>query len=165
MASQARNKVDVGRRVNVRARVLSVLDILAMAALLLLIFVVPAYTTSGESLNSATGTVVTNSGSTTILETNPQALTVVMGIVALSFATVAFTLLTAWLDSAQLRWILMLLLVPLTALAMLGLFSVGIFMAPLVMIGWMVFALRNGTMHRSLQPGSQAHQADPGDSP
>ena len=39
----------------------------------------------------------------------------------------------------------MLLLVPLTALAMLGLFSVGIFMAPLVMIGWMVFALRNGT--------------------
>lgn len=165
MSSQAAHRADVVRRVNLRARVLSVVDILAMAGLLLLIFVVPAYTTAGESLSSATGSVVTSSGSATIFESNPQALTVVTAIVALSFATLAFTLLTAWLDSVPLRWVLMLLLIPLTGLATLGLFSIGIFMAPLVIIGWMVFALRNPHVASERPSGSQAHPADPGDSP
>jgi len=136
-----------------------------MAVLLLLIFVIPAYTTGGESLSSATGNVVTSGGSATIFQTNPQALTVLSGIVALSSATLVFTLLTAWLDSAPVRWVLMLLLIPLTGLAMLALFSVGIFMAPLVIIGWMVCALRRRRDASEPPTGSQARPADLGTSP
>jgi hypothetical protein len=113
-----------------------------MTGLLLLIFVVPVYTTAGESVGSQAGSVMASHGSATIFDANPQALAVVMGIVALSFATVVFTLLTAWLDSAPARWVLMALLIPLTGLATIALFSVGIFMAPVVTIGWAVFALR-----------------------
>jgi hypothetical protein len=134
-----------------------------MAGLLLLIFVVPAYTTGGESLSSATGKAVTSSGSTTIFEANPQALTVVTGILALSFATLLFTLLTAWLDSAPVRWVLMLLLIPLTGLATLAVFSVGIFMAPMVIIGWIVFALRSPRAASERPTGSPAGVADLGD--
>ncbi len=59
----------------------------------------------------------------------------------------------------------MVLLIPLTGLAMLGLFSIGIFMAPLVIIGWMVFALRNRHVASKHPIGPPARPADLGDSP
>jgi hypothetical protein len=133
---------------NVRARVLSLVDVPAMVLLLLLIFVFPTYSTSGEALSSQTGTVIQSTGSATIFEANPQAFTVVTGIVALTLVTLVFTLLTAWLDWSPARWTLLVLLVPLTGLALLALLSIGIFMAPLVTIGWVVFALRKRRMHQ-----------------
>jgi hypothetical protein len=140
---------------NVRARVLSLVDVPAMVLLLLLIFVFPTYSTSGETLSSQTGTVIQSTGSATIFEANPQAFTVVMGIVALALVTLAFTLLTAWLDWSPARWTLLVLLIPLTGLAVLALFSIGIFMAPLVTIGWIVFAIRR----RRRRQGSPEHPA------
>ena len=138
----------MARSPNVRAQVLSLVDVLAMVLLLLLIFVFPTYSTSGEALSSQTGTVIQSTGSATIFEANPQAFTVVMGIVALTLVTLVFTLLTAWLDWSPARWTLFALLVPLTGLALLALFSIGIFMAPLVTIGWVVFAIRKPRMHQ-----------------
>ena len=132
---------------NVRARVLSLVDVPATVLLLLLIFVFPTYSTSGEALSSQTGTVIQSTGSATIFEANPQAFTVVMGIVALALVTLVFTLLIAWLDWSPLRWTLLVLLVPLTGLALLALFSIGIFMVPLVTIGWVVFAMRRRRIH------------------
>jgi hypothetical protein len=94
--------------------------------------------------------VAQSTGSATIFEANPQAFTVVMGIVALALVTLVFTLLTAWLGWSPLRWTLLVLLAPLTGLALLALFSIGIFMVPLVTIGWVVFAMRG----RRIQQGS-----------
>ena len=140
---------------NVRARVLSLVDVPATVLLLLLIFVFPTDSTSGEALSSQTGTVIQSTGSATIFEANPQAFTVVMGIVALALVTLVFTLLTAWLDWSPVRWALLVLLVPLTGLALLALFSIGIFMVPLVTIGWVVFAMRR----RHIQHGSAERAA------
>jgi hypothetical protein len=140
---------------NVRARVLSLVDVPAMVLLLLFIFVFPTYSTSGEALSSQTGTVIQSTGSATIFQANPQAFTVVTGIVALTLVTLVFTLLTAWLDWSPAHWTLLVLLVPLTGLTLLAMFSIGIFMAPLVTIGWVVFAIRRRRIHR----GSPEHPA------
>lgn len=148
MTCQESERTDVTRRLNVRARVFSLIDVLAMAVLLLLIFVFPTYNTAGEALSSQTGTVMQSTGNATIFEANPQAFTVVIGIVALALATLVFTLLTAWLDWSPARWTLLALLVPLTGLALLALFSIGIFMAPLVTIGWVVVAMRKRRIHQ-----------------
>ncbi len=135
-------------KVSKRARILSVVDMFGTAALLLTIFVVPVYTTSGASYSSQTGVTTEGSGSATLFASNPQAFTVWTGIVALAVVALVLSLLTAWLGSYAARTALPVVLVPLTALAVLGLFSVGVFMAPLVVLGWFVFALSATTPER-----------------
>jgi hypothetical protein len=76
-----------------------------------------------------------------LFASNPQAFTVLTGIVALAVVALVLAVITAWFGSPQARTALAVVLVPLTALAVLGLFSVGVFMAPLVVLGWFVFAL------------------------
>jgi|ERR1700690_4209227 hypothetical protein len=142
MTCQESKETDYSRRTNVGVRVLSLVDVVAVAVFLLLIFVFPTYDLAGEALSSQTGTVIQSTSSATIFEANPQAFAVVMGIVALTLVTLVLTLLTAWLDWSPARWTLLALLVPLTGLALLAVFSIGVFMAPLVTIGWVVFAMR-----------------------
>jgi hypothetical protein len=118
-----------------------VIDVAATAGLLVMIFIFPAYETAGESYSSQTGVTTYGTGSATLFASNPQAFTVLTGISALAVAALALALITAWLGSSQARTVLAVVLVPLNALALLGLFSVGVFMAPLVALGWCVFAL------------------------
>jgi hypothetical protein len=136
------------RRVSKPARILSVVGLFATAAMLLLIYVVPVYTTGGAAL-SQTGVATQSTGGGTLFASNPQAFTVLRAITALAIATVLLTLVTAWLDWLPARWALLALLIPLTGLAVLGVFSVGIFMAPLVTISWFVFALRSHSYQRA----------------
>jgi hypothetical protein len=128
-------------KVSASARTLSLVDIGATAALLIMVFVFPAYTTSGASYSSQTGVTTEGTGSATLFASNPQAFTVLTGIVALTVVALVLTLITAWTGSSQARIALAVVLVPLTGLAMLGMFSVGIFMAPAAALGWCVFAL------------------------
>lgn len=121
------------------ARILSLVDLLATAALLLLIFVVPTYATAGAGASGQTG-AVTQTGSATLVASNPQAFAALMAIAALAAATLVLALMTAWLDWFLARWALAALLTALTALAILAVFSIGIFMAPLITLGWLVFA-------------------------
>jgi hypothetical protein len=144
MPSQGVDGVRDGlHRVSNPARILSVVGVVATAALVLLIFVIPVYATSGASLSSQTGSVIQSAGSGTLFASNPQAATLLKAITALASATLLLTLATAWLDWSSARWALLALLIPLTGFAILGLFSVGVFMAPLVTIGWVVFAIRS----------------------
>jgi hypothetical protein len=142
----------MSRRVSVPARMLSLVGVLATAALLLLIFVFPAYTTAGAELSSQTGAVIQSTGSATIFASNPHAFTAVMGITGLAVVTLGLTLVTAWSNWSPARWALLALIIPLTGLAVLALFSIGVFMAPLVTIAWVVFALRG---QRDRQGSSQ----------
>jgi hypothetical protein len=139
---------DGSRRVSKPARILSLVGVIATAALLLLIFVIPVYATGGATQSSQTGIAIQSTGGGTLFASNPQALTVLRAITALAVATLVLTLVTAWLDWSPARWALLALLIPLTGLAILGLFSVGVFMAPLVTISWVVFAIRS---NRSLE--------------
>jgi hypothetical protein len=146
---------DGSRRVSRPARILSLVGVLVTAALLLLIYVIPVYTTGGAALSSQTGIAIQSTGSGTLVASNPQAFSVLTAITALAIATLVLTLVTAWLDWSPARWALLALLIPLTGLAILGLFSVGIFMAPLVTISWVVFAIRSLSYPRVL-PDHQA---------
>jgi hypothetical protein len=128
------------------ARILSLVGVISTAALLLLIYVIPVYTTEGATSSSPTGSAIQSTGSATLFATNPQALSVLMAITALAIATLLLTLVTTWSTWSPARWTLLALLIPLTGLTILGLFSVGVFMAPLVTISWIVFAIRlNGS--------------------
>lgn len=138
------------------ARTLSVVDIGATAALLIMIFVLPAYTTTGASYSSQTGVTTEGTGSATLFASNPQAFTVLTGIVALAVVALVLSVITAWLGSSQARTALALVLVPLTGLAMLGMFSVGIFMTPAVALGWCVFALSGRRDAHAPSPYSDA---------
>lgn len=124
------------------ARILSLVGLLATTALLLLIYVIPVYATSGAAL-SETGVATRSTGGATLFASNPQAFTVLMAITALAIATLVLTLVTAWLDWLPARWALLALLIPLTGLAVLGSFTVGLFIAPLVTLSWFVFAIRS----------------------
>jgi hypothetical protein len=125
---------------NARARTLCVIDMVGTAALLATIFIVPVYTTGGASNSSQTGVTTESTGSATLIASNPQAFTVLTVIVALAIAALVLSVLVAWLGSSRARTGLAVVLVPLTALAVLGMLSVGVFMAPLVVLGWCVFA-------------------------
>jgi hypothetical protein len=149
MTSQGELGVRGGsRRVSKPARILSLVGVLATTALLLLIYVIPVYATGGAAL-SETGVATQSTGGGTLFASNPQAFTVLMAITALAIATLLLTLGTAWSDWLPLRWALLAPLIPLTGLAVLGVFSVGVFMAPLVTISWFVFALRSHSHERA----------------
>lgn len=144
MTSQGEDRARDGLRgVSNPARILSLVGVVATAALVLLIFVIPVYTTDGASLSSQTGSAIQSVGSGTLFASNPQAATLLKAISALASATLLLTLVTAWLDWSPARWALLALLIPLSGVAFLGLFSVGVFMAPLVAIGWVVFGIRS----------------------
>jgi hypothetical protein len=115
--------------------------VLATAALLVMFFVFPVYTTGGDSYSSETGVTTHSNGSATLFASNPQAFTVLRGIVALALVALVLALITAWRGSPQARKALAVVLIPLSFLAILGVFSVGVFMAPLLGLGWWVFAL------------------------
>jgi hypothetical protein len=128
-------------KVSKAAKTLTVIDMLGVAALLYMIFVFPAYTTGGNSYSSQTGVTTEGTGSATLFASNPQPFTVLTGIVALAVVALVLAVVSAWLGSSWARTGLALVLIPLTVLAVLGLFSVGVFMAPLVVLGWYVFVL------------------------
>lgn len=137
------------------ARILSVIDVVATTALLLLIFVLPTYTTAGEELSSS-GAETQTAGSATMAAVNPQALAELTAISVLAVAALGLALVTAWRGSQHARTALAVLLIPLSVLSILGLFSIGILMAPLVAIGWVVFVLGSD---RTRQIASSTHEA------
>jgi hypothetical protein len=139
-------------KVSASARILSLVDVVATAALLLLIFRIPTYMTAGAGYSSQTGATTESTGSATLFASNPQAFTVLTGIATLAVVALALVLITAWLDSSPVRTALGVVLVPLSALAVLGLFSVGVFIAPLVALGWFVFALCGNSNAHPLSP-------------
>jgi hypothetical protein len=118
---------------------------------LLLFYVIPVYATAGAAL-SQTGVATRSTGGATLIASNPQAFTELIAITSLAIATLLLMLVTAWSDWSPARWALLALLIPLTGIAVLGVFSIGVFMAPLVTISWFVFSLRS----HSSQPASQA---------
>ena len=133
----------MARRVSTPARVLSLIDVPATALLLLVIFVLPTYSTESEAI-SVSGEAVTvthSAGSSTLIGANPQVFSTVTVIAGLAVATLVLTLVTAWLGWPPARWALVATLTPLTAIAFLALLSLGPFMLPLVAIGWIVFGL------------------------
>lgn len=137
---------------SVPARVLSLIDVPATAVLLLVIFVLPAYSTESEgiSVSGQTVTVTHTAGSSTLIAANPQVFSTVTVIAGLAVATLVLTLVAAWLDWPPARWALVATLTPLTGIAILALLSLGPFMLPLVAIGWIVFGLcgqKKGHVH------------------
>ena len=133
----------MSRRVSVPARVLSLIDVPATAFLLLVIFVLPTYSTESEAIavSGQTATVTHTAGSSTLFAANPQVFSTVTVIAGLAVAALVLTLVSAWLDWPPARWALVATLTPLTGIAILALLSLGPFMMPLVAIGWMVFGL------------------------
>jgi hypothetical protein len=130
-------------RVSIPARVLSLIDVPATALLLLVIFVLPTYSTESEgiSVSGQTVTVTHRAGSSTLIAASPQVFSTLTVIAGLAVATLVLTLVAAWLGWSQARWALVASLTPLTGIAILALLSLGPFMLPLVAIGWIVFAL------------------------
>ncbi len=128
---------------SIPARVVSLVAVPATAALLLVIFVLPAYSTESEgiSVSGQTVAVTHTAGSATFFAANPQAFITVTVIAGLAVATLVLTLVAAWLDWPPARWALVATLTPLTGIAILALISLGPYMLPLVAIGWIVFAL------------------------
>jgi hypothetical protein len=133
----------MSRPVSVPARVLSLIDVPATAFLLLVIFVLPTYSTESEGISASgqTASVTHTAGSSTLFAANPQVFSTVAVIAGLAVATLALTLVAAWRDSPPARWALVATLTPLTGITILALLSLGPFMLPLVAIGWTVFGL------------------------
>ena len=133
----------MARRVNISARVLSLIDVPATAVLLLVIFVLPSYSTEseGSSVSGQTVTVTHSAGSSTLIAANPQVFSTLTVIAGLAVASLVLTLVAAWLGWSQARWALVASLTPLTGIAILAVLSLGPFMVPPVAIGWIVFAL------------------------
>ena len=133
----------IARRVNISARVLSLIDVPATAVLLLVIFVLPSYSTEseGSSVSGQTVSITHSVGSSTLIAANPQVFFTLTVIAGLAVATLVFTLVAAWFGSSQARWAFVASLTPLTGIAILALLSLGPFMLPPVAVGWIVFAL------------------------
>ena len=121
--------------------VLSVVLALAAVALVLLIYVAPAYTSTGSSVTSA-GVVTTTSGHDTVYGANPQARPFLIALTCVAVAIAVLGALTALPPSPSARrfarWALAVLLVPLTAAAVLALPSIGLFLLPVVVPGWVL---------------------------
>ena len=113
----------------------------AAVAVVLLIFVAPAYTSAGSSVTSG-GVVVSTSGHDTVFGANPQARAFLVGLtcVVVGIAVVgAVTVMHPSQSARRLaRWALAALLVPLSAAAILALPSVGLFLLPAVVPGWVL---------------------------
>ncbi|HUZ71162.1 MAG TPA: hypothetical protein VMU65_15765 [Candidatus Saccharimonadales bacterium] len=141
MPSQPKGARGETQPLNRAARILSLIDVPVTTALFLLIFVIPTYSTSSATTNSESGITIWTDGAATIFASNPGASAIIAAVTALAGAALVLTLITAWLGTRKARWPLAAVLVPLTALAILGMFSIGVFVAPPVALGWAVFRL------------------------
>jgi hypothetical protein len=109
----------------------------AAVAVVLLIYVAPAYTSAGSSVTSD-GVVVNTSGHDTVFGANPQARPFLVGLTCTVVVIAALGALTTLRPSRRARWTLALLLVPFTAAAVLALPSIGLFLLPVVVPGWIL---------------------------
>ena len=133
--------------------VLSMVLAVAAVALVLLIYVTPAYTTTGSSVSSG-GDVVSWSAHDTVYGANPQARPFLVALTCVVVAIAMLGALTALHPSRSARrfarWALAVLLVPFTAAAILGILSVGVFLLPAVVAGWVLVSRA-----RSLRAGER----------
>ena len=124
------------------ARVLGALTAVAGAAVPLLLFVAPVYSTASAGESSSGGDVVafTAGGAASVLDVNPDAaiLLIASSLLAVAVGLVAVT--HAWRLWRPAGWVLIGALVPLTFVAVLSLPSIGVFMLPVVVFGWMSVA-------------------------
>lgn len=148
MGALGRDKVGAG---------LSLVLGVAAVAVVLLVYVAPAYTTAGSSVTSG-GVVTSTSGHDTIYGANPQARAF---LIALTCVVVGIAMLGAVAalhppGSARrfARWALALLLVPLSVAAVLALPSIGLFLLPVVVPGWVLVSRA-----KSLTPGERSARA------
>jgi hypothetical protein len=136
-------RISVVAPASVLARILSAVGILATATLLALIFVVPGYSSQGEHVSSNGRLLTTNqfSGGGTVFAANPSAAPLIIGVAALAIGAALLALSAAWFHVPQAAAMLGLVLLPLSAVAVLALPSIGLFIVPTVVIGWVVFGL------------------------
>jgi hypothetical protein len=128
---------------HVLARILSVVGIVATAALLVLIFVVPGYSMQGEqvSFDGHAFTTTQFSGGETVFAANTSAAPLIIGVAVLAVGVALLALSAAWLRVPKALAMLGLVLLPLSIVAVLSLPSIGLFIMPMVVIGWLVFGL------------------------
>jgi hypothetical protein len=137
--------------------VLSLVLALAAVALVLLVYATPAYTSAGSTVTSG-GVVVSTSGHETVFAANPQARPFLIGLTCAVVAIAILGAVTAMHPSQSARrlarWALALLLVPLTAAAILALPSVGLFLLPVAVPGWILVSRTtpHPTAHRDSLP-------------
>ena len=72
-----------------------------------------------------------------------------IGVAALAAAATSLAIIAAWFRVQQAPAVLGLVLLPLSAVAVLSLPSIGLFILPTVTIGWVVFGLRHGAGQRT----------------
>jgi hypothetical protein len=138
-------------RARVLVPILSAAGALASAALLLLIFVVPGYGSQGEqvSFDGHTFTTTQFSGGATVFAANPSAAPLIIGVAALAVGAALLAVSAAWFQAPRALAVLGLVLLPLSAVAVLSLPSIGLFIVPTVVIEWVVFALCRQTGQRT----------------
>jgi hypothetical protein len=137
--------------VSVPARILSAVGVLATALLLVVTFILPGYSSQGEQTSFDGHTLMTThlSGSATVFVANPGAAPLLIGVAALAAAATSLAIIAAWFRVQQAPAVLGLVLLPLSAVAVLSLPSIGLFILPTVTIGWVVFGLRHGAGQRT----------------
>jgi hypothetical protein len=137
--------------ISVPARILSAIGALATVSLLMLIFVLPGYSSQGEQTSFEGQTLMTAhvSGSATVFAANPGAAPLLIGVAALAAAATSLAIIVAWFRVQQASAVLGLVLLPLSAVAVLSLPSIGLFILPTVTIGWVVVGLRSGAGQRT----------------
>ena len=126
------------------------LQVPALAGLVVMLFVVPTYSSSGGAASS-NGVVSGWSSSSTVFAANPQAGPTLISISALGALLVCTSLVVAWWPTPRVRYVLLALSTIFTLLTLLAIASIGIFMLPLVACAWIVVACGRRASVRDLR--------------
>jgi hypothetical protein len=123
------------RRRDRATQALAIVLLMLGIALALLILVVPVY--SSESVTVTDGDpAIFSTGSATLLAHNPDAAPLLIGLVCAVLLMGVAAVLVAWTNSKPAWWLLVALLPPLLVVTVLSLPSIGLFIVPVLVLGF-----------------------------